>query len=60
MASISSGSSDDGDATFSTTDVLLGYASKEPTDDPVSQLGGYPVSTLKHSTESKMPPVDPQ
>ena len=31
------------DTDFTTTDVLLGYASKEETDDPVSQLGGYPV-----------------
>ncbi len=27
----------------STTNVLLGYASNEPTDDEFSQLGGYPV-----------------
>lgn len=26
------------------TNVLLGYASKEPSDDSVSQLGGDPVS----------------
>lgn len=26
------------------TNVLLGYASKEPTDDTVSHLGGTPVS----------------
>ena len=44
MASISSGSSDDEDTSFTTTDVLLGYASKAPTDDPFSQLGGHPVS----------------
>ena len=25
------------------TDVLLGYASKEPTTDNFSQLGGHPV-----------------
>lgn len=36
-------SSDDETDAFTTTDVLLGYASKEPTDDSFSQLGGYPV-----------------
>ena len=29
---------------YTTTNVLLGYASKEPTDDTFSQLGGSPVS----------------
>lgn len=28
------------------TNVLLGYASKEPTSDIFSQLGGHPVSGL--------------
>ena len=37
-----SSDSDIGD--YSTTNVLLGYASKEPTDDSFSQLGGHPVS----------------
>ncbi|KAL9096479.1 MAG: hypothetical protein Q9165_001476 [Trypethelium subeluteriae] len=32
---------DDGD--FTETNVLLGYASKTPTDDKISQLGGYPT-----------------
>lgn len=36
-------SSDDETDTFTTTNVLLGYASKEPTDDSFSQLGGHPV-----------------
>lgn len=36
-------SSDDETDAFTTTNVLLGYASKEPTDDLFSQLGGYPV-----------------
>ena len=31
---------------YTTTKVLLGYASKEPTDDSFSQLGGRPVSIL--------------
>ena len=28
---------------YTTTNVLLGYASKEPTDDNISSLGGRPV-----------------
>ena len=28
---------------FTATNVLLGYASKEPTDDEFSRLGGLPV-----------------
>lgn len=36
-------SSDDETQDFTTTNVLLGYASKESTDDSFSQLGGYPV-----------------
>lgn len=28
------------------TNVLLGYASKEPTSDDFSQLGGHPVRIL--------------
>ena len=39
-----SDSSDEDSASFTTTNVLLGYASKETTDDTFSQLGGYPVS----------------
>lgn len=38
-----SDTSDDDDVSFTTTNVMLGYASKEPTDDSFSQLGGYPV-----------------
>ena len=41
-----SDSSDEETGEYTTTKVLLGYASKEPTDDPFSQLGGCPVSTL--------------
>jgi len=41
MASYDSDSSDD--ENYTETTVLLGYASKDPTDDTVSQLGGYPV-----------------
>lgn len=39
-----SSDSDIGD--YTTTNVLLGYASKEPTDDSFSQLGGHPVGLL--------------
>ncbi|MCJ1378075.1 hypothetical protein MMC17_001171 [Xylographa soralifera] len=43
MAPHDSDSSDDGTEDFTTTDVLLGYASKEPTGDIISQLGGRPT-----------------
>ena len=43
MAQNASDSSDDDGASFTTTNVMLGYASNEPTDDSFSQLGGYPV-----------------
>lgn len=39
----SSGAEDD----FTETTVLLGYASKEATEDTISQLGGYPVCTAQ-------------
>jgi len=39
-----SDSSDEESRSSTTTNVLLGYTSKEPTDDGFSQLGGYPVS----------------
>ena len=51
MAHNDSDSSDD-DGSFTTTNVMLGYASREPTDDNFSQLGGYPVRAspfLAHS-----------
>ncbi|MCJ1465204.1 hypothetical protein MMC07_003820 [Pseudocyphellaria aurata] len=38
-----SDSSDEDAETYTTTKVLLGYASKEPTDDHFSQLGGRPT-----------------
>ena len=44
MAPNDSDSSDDESGSFTTTNVMLGYASKEPTDDAFSQLGGYAVS----------------
>ncbi|KAL9125870.1 MAG: hypothetical protein Q9217_004983 [Psora testacea] len=39
-----SDSSDEGSSNFITTNVMLGYASKEPTDDTFSQLGGFPLN----------------
>ena len=42
MAMYDSDSSDENDA-YTITNTLLGYASKEPTDDSISQLGGLPV-----------------
>lgn len=45
MGSLSSDSSDDDLDEYIATNTLLGYASKDPTDDPVNQLGGRPVST---------------
>lgn len=39
-----SDSSDDDVEGFTTTKVLLGYTSTEPTDDSFSRIGGLPVS----------------
>ena len=52
MAHNASDSSDDDDVSFATTNVMLGYASKEPTDDNFSQLGGYPVRALRFLANS--------
>ena len=43
MALHESDSSDEDVDDYTTTNVLLGYASKEPTDDTISRLGGHPV-----------------
>lgn len=43
MARHESDTSADEGEDYITTNVVLGYASKEPTDDPISQLGGLPV-----------------
>ncbi|MCJ1471696.1 hypothetical protein MMC13_000336 [Lambiella insularis] len=48
MATHDSDSSDEESEQYTTTDVLLGYASKEPTSDRISQLGGRP--TWLHSS----------
>ena len=52
MLSVDSDSSDEED--FTTTNVLLGYASKEPTDDGFSQLGGFPVRPSNHITTARL------
>ncbi|KAI9724949.1 MAG: hypothetical protein M1812_000225 [Candelaria pacifica] len=43
MASYDSDSSGGDEGNYEATNILLGYASKEPTDDTVSQLGGHPT-----------------
>jgi len=45
MASHDSDSSLDDQTEYTETSVLLGYASKEATEDAISHLGGVPVST---------------
>jgi hypothetical protein len=47
MASCDDDSSDEELSDFSTTNVLLGYASKETMEDAVSELGGHPVCMLE-------------
>jgi hypothetical protein len=46
MADYDSDSSLEGASEYTETGVLLGYATKEPTEDTISHLGGQPVSTL--------------
>lgn len=46
MALTSSNSSDGELDDYTATDVLLGYTSKKPAEDPFNQLGGQPVSTM--------------
>ena len=40
--------SEDGDdvASYTETNVLLGYAAEEPSDDTISYLGGTPVMSF--------------
>ena len=45
MAPYDSESSDEDTHDYTTTNVVLGYASTEPTDDSISQLGGRPVGS---------------
>ena len=57
MTSIDGDSSDEDSGNFAATNVLLGYASKEPTDDSFSQLGGQPVSAPDRPNLSEIPAV---
>lgn len=43
MPPYDSESSGDDESDYTLTNVLLGYASAEPRDDEISQLGGRPV-----------------
>jgi pre-rRNA-processing protein TSR4 len=49
MAAYDSDSSGGEDNDYTETNVLLGYASKEPQDDTITHLGGQPVSRLQIS-----------
>ncbi len=55
MASNISGSSDEELDNYTATEVLLGYTSKEPTDDPFNQLGGQPVSMALNVQHANVP-----
>jgi len=54
MAIYDSDSSDGEDADYTETGVLLGYASKEPTEDNISQLGGYPVRQVAVRSQRRL------
>lgn len=58
MVSYDSDSSGEELDDYATTNVLLGYASKEPTDDSISQLGGHPVCFEVHVQLSHRPYAD--
>ncbi len=47
MSQDDSDSSEGDSSVYTITNVLLGYASKEPTNDSFSQLGGIPVRSRK-------------
>lgn len=47
MADYDSDSSLDDTSEYTETGVLLGYATKDSTDDTISHLGGHPVSLLQ-------------
>ncbi|KAL8729862.1 MAG: hypothetical protein Q9181_004850 [Wetmoreana brouardii] len=56
MASHRSDSSDEDDGQYTTTDVMLGYASQEPTDDTFSQLGGTPAADMARNKPCRRKP----
>ncbi len=49
MASYYSDDSLEDQTDYQETSVLLGYASKEATEDAISHLGGFPVGTCYQS-----------
>ena len=49
MPSYESDSDSDAPSDYQTTSVLLGYASKEPTEDLISIIGGQPVRLFVQS-----------
>ncbi len=56
MASYESDSSDEDDRSYTETGVILGYASTEPTSDPISHLGGHPVRSMIRSHYLQLTP----
>lgn len=58
MAPYDSDSSDE-EQSYTETNVLLGYASKKPTNDFVSRLGGHPVCwvALRKEQQANEPTV---
>lgn len=50
MASYDSDSSLEDDGEYTATNVLLGYATEESTEEGISQLGGYPVCEARLAT----------
>lgn len=56
MALYESDSSDEDDRSYTETGVLLGYASTDPTVDPISHLGGHPVRSMIHSDYLELTP----
>jgi len=56
MVNYDTDSSGGEDNDFTETNVLLGYASKEPSDDTISHLGGRPVHTDPESRVSTFVP----
>ena len=48
MALLDSDSSGEESEQYAATNIMLGYASEEPTDDTFSHLGGDPVSLVAY------------
>lgn len=54
MALHASDSSGEEDERYATTNVMLGFASEEPTEDIFSHLGGIPVRFVAYLTLSTL------